>query len=56
MRGVSGSREAQRVLSELWYLEFCAGRIGKAIGFSTPLVAVVENPPEGVVTSRGLLL
>jgi hypothetical protein len=43
VRGLNRSSEAQRVMSELRYLEFYASQIGKAIGFTTPEVVIVED-------------
>lgn len=43
VRGLGRPSEAQRVVSELRYLEFYAGQICKAIGFSTPEVVIVED-------------
>ena len=43
VRGLNRSSEAQRVLSELRYLDFYAAQIGKAIGFASAEIMVVED-------------
>ena len=43
VRGLNRSSEAQRVLSELRYLDFYAAQIGKAIGFASAELMVVED-------------
>ena len=45
VKGLNRSSEAQRVLSELRYLEFYASQFGKAVGFNpNPEVMIVEDP------------
>ena len=43
VRGLNRSSEAQRVLSELRYLDFYASQIGKAVGFTSLELVIVED-------------
>ncbi|MDB6139203.1 MAG: hypothetical protein JWO94_2275, partial [Verrucomicrobiaceae bacterium] len=43
VKGLNRSSEAQRVISELRYLEFYAGQIAKAVGLSAVEVVIIED-------------